>query len=253
MGSRGQSEVVIIDVAAFLDEFSALASARGFTARCLCETAAGPVMAWERLGDEPAVYISAGMHGDEPAGPLAVLELLKEGAFYGGPCILCPLLNPTGIEAGTRENAEGIDLNRDYWMRRTEEVRTHAEWLETLPCPRIFLSLHEDWESSGFYFYEINLGEDQPDRAAAIFESVAPWFPREPEALIDGHEIREAGWIYHAAEADLPDDWPEAIFLAKHGCPLSFTYETPSAMDLDARVAAHVAAVKAAIHFHRTL
>nr|WP_226895321.1 M14 family metallocarboxypeptidase [Luteolibacter marinus] len=208
-------------------------------------------MVWLRPGESPARYLSAGMHGDEPAGPLAALELLRRGEFDSGPWWLCPLLNPTGVAAGTRDNAEGIDLNRDYWNRRTSEVRVHAEWLESLPCPRLFLSLHEDWESSGFYFYEINLGDDRPDRAAAILDSVSPWFPPEPESLIDGHDIRGPGWIYHAAEADLPADWPEAIFLAKRGCPLSFTYETPSALDIGARVEAHVAAVKAALEFDR--
>ena len=210
-------------------------------------------MVWERGGDEPAAYLSAGMHGDEPSGPLAALELLENGAFDEGPWLLCPVLNPSGVAAGTRDNADGIDLNRDYWNRRTPEVRAHAAWLEGLPCPTIFLSLHEDWESSGFYFYEINLGEDRPERAEAIFAAVSPWLPPEPAALIDGHDIRGPGWIYHAAEADLPDDWPEAIFLAKRGCPLSFTFETPSAMELDARVAAQVAAVKAATLFQRSL
>ena len=48
------------------------------------------------------------------------------------------------------------------------------------------------------------------------------------------------------ADADLPNLWPEAIFLAKRGCPLSFTLETPSSGPLEDRIAAHVAAVKAA-------
>jgi predicted deacylase len=235
-----------MEVRKFLDDFGALAAARGFSARTLCGTAAGPLVAWERPGDTPPAYLSAGMHGDEPAGPLAALELLRQGAFDHGPWLLCPALNPTGLAAGTRDNAEGIDLNRDYWNRRTPEVRAHAGWLESLPCPRIFLSLHEDWETSGFYFYEINLDEDRPERAEAIFRAVEPWFTVEPAAMIDGHDIRGPGWIYHAAEADLPENWPEAIFLAKRGCPVSFTFETPSAMRLEDRVAAQVAAVKAA-------
>ena len=84
-------------------------------------------------------------------------------------------------------------------------------------------------------------------------QAVARWFPPEPAVLIDGHEIREPGWIYHAAEADLPNDWPEAIFLAKRGCPLSYTFESPSANCLDDRVAAHVAAVKAVVAFDESL
>lgn len=237
------------DVTAFLGEFTELADKKGFTRRVLCEVAAGPVLAWERLNGEMPAYISAGMHGDEPAGPHAMLELLRSGTFDEGSWLLAPALNPDGLAAGTRENAAGIDLNRDYLNRSSSEVRTHAEWMEGLPCPRIFASLHEDWESTGFYFYEINLGEDRPDRAESILKAVEPWFPAEPATIIDEHEIRSTGWIYHVPEADLPANWPEAIFLAKRGCPVSFTFETPSANCLKDRAAAHVAAVTAALAF----
>ena len=235
------------DLQAFLDEFGARAAERGLLAQRLCDTPAGPVVAWERPGDTPPAYLSAGMHGDEPAGPLAALDLLRHGAFDHGPWRLCPALNPTGLAAGTRDTADGIDPNRDYIRRRSPEVRAHAAWLESISCPRLFLSLHEDWEYPGFYFYEINLGDDRPDRAEGILESVAPWLPRESSPIIDGHDVRAPGWIYHAADADFPDEWPEAIFLAKRGCPLSFTYETPSSTDLATRIAAHRAAVQAAI------
>ena len=82
------------DVASFLDEFAGLAGQKGFTRRILCETAAGPLLAWERLDGEPPAYVSAGMHGDEPAGPLAALELLRSGALDEGSWLLCPALNP---------------------------------------------------------------------------------------------------------------------------------------------------------------
>lgn len=235
------------DLPAFLTEFGKQARARGLVGRVLCETSAGPVMVWESSADGPAGYLSAGMHGDEPAGPLAALALLKAGVFDDGRWRLCPALNPTGLAAGARDNAQGIDLNRDYRLRRSREVQAHAAWLESSPCPSLFLSLHEDWEYAGFYVYEINLGADRPERATRILEAATQWVPVEPSPLIDDHEVRAPGWIYHAAEADLPDQWPEAIFLAKRGCPLSFTYETPSSRELDCRIAAHAAAVQATL------
>ena len=231
----------------FLPEFARMAQARGFAGRVLAERAGGPLMAWERAANGPRVYVSAGIHGDEPAGPLAVLELMKAGLFAPDiHWLLCPALSPDGLAAGTRGNGSGLDLNRDYWKRRTPEVQAHAEWLESMPVPDMFLSLHEDWESVGFYLYEINLGRDEPQRAPAIIEAVRQWFSPEPGPEIDGHLARAPGWIYHEAEADVPQGWPEAIFLAKLGCPLSFTFETPSHAPQDQRVAAHIAAVRAA-------
>jgi hypothetical protein len=173
---------------------------------------------------------------------------MRLGAFDAGRrWAICPALNPTGLSAGTRGNAEGIDLNRDYLRFRSVEAKAHARWLLSRPPPGLFLSLHEDWETSGFYFYEINLGTDRPERARAVLSAVGPWFPPEPNPVVDDHQVREPGWIYHAAEADLPNHWPEAIFLAKNGCPLSFTFETPSRAALERRVAAHVAAVRACL------
>jgi hypothetical protein len=110
------------------------------------------------------------------------------------------------------------------------------------------MSLHEDWESDGFYFYEINLGEDCPERARELLAAVENHLPIDPHDMVDDHEVREKGWIYHEAKADFPDAWPEAIFMADRGCPLSFTFETPScASALGDRVAALVAAVEASL------
>ncbi len=236
----------------FIAAFSEVAKKADFVACQLTELAAGPLLVWQRAakipGKAPHIYLSAGIHGDEPAGPLAMLALLQQGKL--SPEItwsLCPALNPSGLMAGTRENATGHDLNRDYLVRETQEVAAHAKWLDFLPTPDLFISLHEDWETTGFYFYEIRLGEDSPQLAREILAAVRPHFSAEPGPEIDGHEVRENGWIYHAAEPDLEDGWPEAIWLAKSGCPLSFTFETPSQAPLDRRVAAHLAAVNAAL------
>jgi predicted deacylase len=238
-----------LDWDAFDAEVALLARGLGFLPAVSSGT---PFHAWHRAGMGRRIYLSAGIHGDEPAGPLAILHLLRAGDLFTADhdWTLCPALNPHGLRAGTRENAHGIDLNRDYQRRTSAEAAAHAAWLLNRQPPDLFLSLHEDWETTGFYFYEINLHDDQPARAQAILAAASATLPIEAGPLIDGHEVRAPGWIHHAAEADLPDDWPEAIFLAKNGCPLSFTFETPStAATLDARVEAHVAAIRQVLAF----
>ena len=138
------------------------------------------------------------------------------------------------------------EVMRFHHLADIVEVAAHTAWIDRLRTPDLFISLHEDWETTGFYFYEINLHEDRPERARHILEAVSLWFPAEPGPEIDGHDVRSDGWIYHAAEPDLPEGWPEAIYLAKKGCPVSFTFETPSRTRLPHRVAAHTAAVKSA-------
>jgi murein peptide amidase A len=233
----------------FLPAFRLAARQAGFQSNVIAETAAGPIEAWQRSGCGPRVYVSSGIHGDEPAGPLALLELMERGFFpeSSAEWAICPALNPTGLLRGTRDNADGIDLNRDYWNQSTLETKAHVAWLDSWGRPDLFLSLHEDWDSVGFYFYEINLEHDFPQRADAILKAVSPWFVAEPGPEIDGHIARGSGWIYHAAEADVPDGWPEAIYLSNSGCPLSFTFETPSSAKLEDRIAAQIAAVNAAL------
>lgn len=231
----------------FLPAFERAANDAGFVQEILVETDAGPLVAWRKAGNGPRIYLSAGIHGDEPAGPMALLELMRAGFFAGETdWAICPALNPTGLTAACRDNGRGIDLNRDYRLQQSREVTAHAAWLAAGVVPDLFLSLHEDWEVFGFYLYEINLGEDAPRLARGIIDAVKPWFPPEIGPDIDGHAPREAGWIFHEAEADVPEGWPEAIYVAKLGCPLSFTFETPSHAGLAARVAAQCAAVRAA-------
>ncbi|MEI8343043.1 MAG: hypothetical protein WCH43_16080, partial [Verrucomicrobiota bacterium] len=76
--------------------FREAAEAAGFTPTLLADLESGPLVAWERPGSGPRVYLSAGIHGDEPAGPLALLELMREGFFNSSVhWSLCPALNPS--------------------------------------------------------------------------------------------------------------------------------------------------------------
>src|SRR5262249_26258888 len=81
------------------------------------------------------IYISAGIHGDEPAGPLAARQLLEENEWPADVSLwLLPCLNPTGFELHRRENAKGIDLNRQYHQPAAEEVKAHIGWLKEQPA-----------------------------------------------------------------------------------------------------------------------
>ncbi|MBK1790466.1 M14 family metallopeptidase [Persicirhabdus sediminis] len=237
-----------MEIRQLIDEIHEFALAAGFSAEKLCEPAGLPVYAYRRDGtSKRCIYLSSGVHGDEPAGPLAILSLLKKGFFQSDySWLMCPLLNPAGLLAGTRETPAGIDLNRDYLARRSEEAKAHTSWLDKQPVPELFLSLHEDWESSGFYLYEINVA-CKPSFSRQLLACVSEVMAIEPEPLIDDHQVKEPGWIFHEAAADEPENWPEAIYMAERGACVSYTLETPSSLELDLRIRAHVAAVECAL------
>jgi murein peptide amidase A len=54
------------------------------------------------------------IHGNEPAG-IAVAHRLAQGlAPHGAALWILPDLNPDGVAAGARQNAHGVDLNRNF-------------------------------------------------------------------------------------------------------------------------------------------
>lgn len=64
-------------------------------------------------GSTRVVLISA-MHGNEAA-PRRILRSLKDGAPVRGVDLwVIPSYNPDGLAAGTRRNAHGVDLNRNF-------------------------------------------------------------------------------------------------------------------------------------------
>lgn len=238
-----------MNVQQLIEKFDQALRSAGACSELLAEVEGYPIYGYKlmRTDSERTVYLSSGMHGDEPAGPLALLELIEEGILEEPVSwVICPMINPTGLAAGTRENYQGLDLNRDYLQKSSAEIEAHVNWLDSVSVD-FAISLHEDWESTGFYFYEINQTEDRPQRYHRMVEAIAPIMAMEPAALIDEHEVRERGWIYHDNRPDEPELWPEAIYLAMKGCPLSFTFETPSSGMLEQRVTAQKVAVRAAL------
>jgi protein MpaA len=192
------------------------------------------------------VYLSTGMHGDEPAGPLAALRLLQEDSWPNDAAIwLCPCLNPTGFPLNTRENAAGIDLNRDYRQLQAPEVRAHVDWLQRQPRFDISLCLHEDWESNGFYVYELN-PDNRPSLAEKILQAAGKYCPVEASPLIEGWPAQN-GVIRPNVNPEERPKWPEAVYLIKYKTRQSYTMEAPSDFPLAARVAALTAAVHAVL------
>ena len=82
------------------------------------------IVAW-RLGDPRSsrkVVVLGGMHGNE-LGPSRIITNLRDGRPIRGADIwVVPVYNPDGAVRRTRQNAHGVDLNRNYprnWRRLT--------------------------------------------------------------------------------------------------------------------------------------
>jgi protein MpaA len=80
-----------------------------------------PITAWE-VGDpsSPRKALVVGcIHGDETAGIAIADALARVPAPRNTDVWIVPDLNPDGVAAGTRQNANGVDLNRNFpWQWR---------------------------------------------------------------------------------------------------------------------------------------
>lgn len=240
---------VQINPPALAARFASAARAAGFRFERFGEHAGTPLFALTQRtpGPRPRIYLSAGIHGDEPAPPLALLEMLEAGVFDDRAVwFICPLLNPAGFLRASRENADGIDLNRDYKDLRSAEIRAHAAWLTGQPNFDLTLCVHEDWEAQGFYLYELNPMQ-RPSLAEPMIEAASKVCPIETATIIDGRAIDVPGIIRPVSDPLMRETWPEAIYLRAHHTALSYTIESPSAFPLAQRIAALRAAIEAAL------
>jgi hypothetical protein len=236
-----------LEVGEYLRGFHAAALARGWRAEKWGTIGEYELHGYWR-GDEKArrtIYISAGMHGDEPAGAVALRRCVEEDRWPDDTrLILCPCINPTGLAAVTRENKDGVDLNRDYRHAQTEEVRAHIGWLKTLPKMELALLLHEDWEADGYYAYEVNPC-GLPSLARRVIETVREMCPIQGNAKIDGLWDCVDGIIHPHLKPEERPQWAEAVYMIVHKAKMSLTLEAPSDFPLAFRVETHMRAIAA--------
>jgi hypothetical protein len=251
--NRGGYQGERIDIARVLRDDVRAARAHGWEVARLRATPEVQLLALHRPPRQgttraavPRVYLSTGIHGDEPAGPLALRQLLQEDRWPRHVELwCCPCLNPTGFPLNRRENAAGRDLNRDYRHVLTPEIRAHVGWLRRQPAFDLTLCLHEDWEAHGFYVYELN-PDQQASLAEELIRAVGAVCPIDRSPVIEGRPA-SGGIIRPDLDPTRRPQWPEAFFLIRNKTRLSYTLEAPSDWPLPVRVAGLVTAARRAV------
>jgi len=251
-----------IEVASVLRDCVALAQANGWNIEHIPVNTNLALSAFKKPGPvataasgqparhTPRVYVSAGIHGDEPAGPLAIRQLLQENRWPSDMGFwICPCLNPSGFIHNRRENPDGVDLNREYLEPQAAETLAHIAWLEAQPKFDLCLCLHEDWEAHGFYIYELN-PDNVRSLAPAVLDRISRVCPIDRSELIEGRAAKN-GVIRPDVDPRSRPQWPESLYLLTHKTRLSYTLEAPSDFALPLRVAALVIGVNTAIEVFR--
>ena len=248
IGGYGGDTIDIDDV---LQRALAAAEAHGWLIERFPSAGDQPLYGFQRLAkrERLSVYISTGIHGDEPGGPLAMLELLEANAWPSGVSLFaCPCLNPTGFPGNTRENKTGTDLNRDYRDIKSREVQAHTEWIDSLPKFDLGICLHEDWEAKGFYLYELN-PDNLPAASTEVIDAVNQVCPIDHSERIDDRPAK-GGILKPVVSPEARPLWPEAFYIVLQKTRLSYTLEAPSDFPMPTRIDALCTAVKMLIESH---
>ena len=203
-----------------------------------------PVYCVRTKGDPAAgsLYVSAGIHGDEPAGPEALLRWAEAHLathVRDRPDLLLfllPCLNPWGLVNNRRSDHKGRDLNRIF-DGRVSPIPALRRLLRGYRFD-LTLHLHEDYDGQGVYLYEVN---DGPERwgAELLRACRSGRVPIETRRRIDGWRFRD-GLLAERIDLDKVPQQPEAVYLLLHHSPHVCTFETPSEFGLADRVRAHV-------------
>jgi hypothetical protein len=209
----------------------------------------------DRFGDfKVPVFINGSIHGNEYPGTDAAIRLIEYLATSNDPEALAILenvillvnvvQNPDGRVLGTRANAAGIDLNRDFITQSQPEVqatvRVVKEW-----NPMIFLDLH------GFVNPMLIEPCTPPHNPNYEYDLYIRWAFAQAEAM-EAELFAQTGFSAQIPFRDFDlgwDDWPPtyapmyAMFHGSYGHTLETSYRDARGVD------AHYAAVWGALKF----
>lgn len=224
----------------------AVARAAGMQVRFLAR--AGNYNTWylksKSLGKSGGLYISAGIHGDEPGGAEALITWAERNArtLQQIPCIIFPCLNPWGLVNNRRFDQEGRDLNRLFHRDDIPVISAVKTLVKSLQFD-VALMLHEDYDGQGIYLYETE--REHPFWAERLIKVARDFIPCDRRERIDRRKCTKPGIVRRKVNMKTFAEigFPEAIHLHLFHSRRTFTIETPSEFGLDQRVAAHVAVI----------
>ncbi len=209
----------------------------------------------EKFGDfKVPVFINGSIHGGEYAGTDAAIRLIETLAYEDSPEVQAILdnvillvnvvQNPDGRVMGTRSNANGIDINRDFISQTQPETRATVE-VFTEWNPMVVLDLH------GFVNPMLIEPCTPPHNPNYEYDLYIKWALDQAEAM-EAELLAQTGLAAQIPYRDDNlgwDDWPPTytpMYAMYHGA-YGHTLETPTRSELG--VDAHYAAVWGALEF----
>jgi len=236
------------DYKLLIKKWRALVRKNGWKIKKIAESADMPV--YEVFsGKEDSgnlVYISAGIHGDEPASVWALYSWfeMQFERNHKLSFLIYPCLNPYGLINNIRFDSDGDDLNRSWGTAEKSLICQIIGRTKHLRFS-MAINLHEDYDASGIYLYESLCGKMRDHLGLDILASGSKDIPIDSRKKIEGRWSKNG--IIRPSPSSLPKEGlPEAVFLQQGLAKRTFVLETPSEYDLRLRIKAQVAMIQKA-------
>lgn len=198
-------------------------------------------------GNKPNLLIVAGFHGEEPAGPWAILkwiEICNLKTLSEINLSFLPVVNPTGFDVGQRKNKWNEKTNQGFCHpEKNESLSREGKILlensETL-CEFArdgCLSLHEDVTTTKYYIYDHSASAG--DFGRLIRDEEDKYFDRLEDGTNVAEENEPEAFVKDGLITGLHDGSFDD-FLYHKGIPHVFATETPGKFPLHQRIKAGV-------------
>ena len=174
---------------------------------------------------EAPVLVVGGVHGDEPETTAVLSAALRSLAPWGLRCPVVLAANPDGLLRGTRANAAGVDLNRNFPTLDWSAAETLHRWEPAAP-PEVALSTGHEPAS-----------EPETRALLELFERLSPLAVvalHAPLACVDdplstrlGRWLAELSGLPGVRHIGYPTPGSLGTWGREHGLPV-ITYELPA-------------------------
>ena len=202
----------------------------------------------------PKMLVVAGFHGEERAGPYAILNWLEAcdpEVSRNYDISFVPIVNPVGFKKGQRYGTSGEKTNcgfchperGDIPSPEAQVIIRNIDLLRSMADDG-FLSLHEDAKETRYYTYSFEKGRNTPGPFSVVIRDTLGRFFN---TRLDGEIVEvdasgrgpmcKDGIVYRHCDGSM-EDW-----MLHLGVPRVAVTETPGTYSIERRIKAHVAAI----------
>lgn len=196
---------------------------------------------------DPRVLIVAGFHGEEAAGPWAILKWMKECDplwLREVDISFIPIVNPHGFARNKRWGYSDMATNTGFCHGNAKPSPEGQILIDNIELLRPlahdgFLSLHEDVTVKEYYLYTFEQGLEPGKFTKTMKKELGKYFPKPYEGIAyveacsgAGPDCKD-GLVYRFCDGSF-EDW-----LFHQGVPRTCVTETPGKYKLQRRINAN--------------